>query len=72
MSKKHQEWELAGLLEALGETAPHESWLAGLTGLAGRTCPGRARELTRKKLIRLENGWIRREPWPESLARCCP
>lgn len=34
MSKKHQEWELAGLLEALGETAPHESWLAGLT--AGR------------------------------------
>ncbi|PWL64885.1 MAG: hypothetical protein DBY37_01480 [Desulfovibrionaceae bacterium] len=68
MSKKHQEWELAGLLEALGETAPHESWLAGLTGWPEELVRAVLRELARKKLIRLENGWIRREPWPESLA----
>lgn len=68
MSKKHQEWELAGLLEALGETAPHESWLAGLTGWPEELVRAVLRELARKKLIHLENGWIRREPWPESLA----
>ncbi len=65
MYKKHQEWELAGLLEALGETVPHESWLPGLTGWPEELVRTVLRELARKKFIRPENGWLRRDPWPE-------
>lgn len=68
MYKKHQEWELAGLLEALGDAEPHEDWLPALTGWPEDLVRAVLRQLARKAFIRLENGWIRRDVWPERFA----